>query len=476
MSFIGRTVGSMQPFSLSLTNSSVAGIAAGALLFLSVPFASPVHAQTMLQDTLEVTVLDNADELAPEDEDFLSTETPKIDFPDSVTAVRYITLTDNTDKINDDVENYLRAEHPEWIQTNSFAPGEVIIAVGFDPNTMGAYAGNDVAAETGIAEQDRIDGITDAMRPLLQDGRIALGMLEGAKSVADTSVVRESSAPSGGVIAAILGGIAALVAIIVAWATSYANKKKAEKAREHFDYASRHYGEVAQQLDGINVRAHSLTSPLADDELRRQWDDVNSRFLEVNDIFGRLEGLTSTSENKAFRKASPDIEKAHTAVTQMEIAQKNIDTLYDMEHGHEDTRRRELTRLRADMQEARQDINDKDAVVDDVLRTLIQRTETIAPSAPDFMDQYARLIRDYAVALQGVEKNLEQVKQTTERNAPAIYDDNWRVGTGYNSWVPYYMISSWHAADVSAASSAASSSASTTFSSGFSGAGGGSSW
>lgn len=192
MSFIGRTVGSMQPFPLSLTNSSVAGIAAGALLFLSVPFASPVHAQTMLQDTLEVTVLDNADELAPEDEDFLSTETPKIDFPDSVTAVRYITLTDNTDKINDDVENYLRAEHPEWIQTNSFAPGEVIIAVGFDPNTMGAYAGNDVAAETGIAEQDRIDGTTDAMRPLLQDGRIALGMLEGAKSVADTSVVRKA--------------------------------------------------------------------------------------------------------------------------------------------------------------------------------------------------------------------------------------------------------------------------------------------
>lgn len=97
MSFIGRTVGSMQPFPLSLTNSSVAGIAAGALLFLSVPFASPVHAQTILQDTLEVTVLDNADELAPEDEDFLSTETPKIDFltqlPQSGTSRSRTTLT-----------------------------------------------------------------------------------------------------------------------------------------------------------------------------------------------------------------------------------------------------------------------------------------------------------------------------------------------------------------------------------------------
>lgn len=476
--FVGRTLAGMRLLSLPKTNNTVAGLAAGTLLLLSIPLAPDAAAQTTVQDIVEITVLDMADEIAPEDEDFLRTETPKIDFPPEVSAVRYITFEDNSENLNDDVEEYLRAEHPEWIQSDSFAPGEVIIAVGFDPNTMGAYASNDVAAATGIAEQDRIDGINDSMRPILQDGRTALAMYEGAKSVADTSVVAEESSASGGVIAAIFGGIAALVAIVVAWAVGYERKKTAEKARTKFDYASNHYGEVAQQLDGINVRAHSLTSPLANDELRRQWEDVNTRFLEVNDIFGNLDGLSHASSNKAFRKAAPEIEKAHTAVTQMETAQKNIDTLYDMEHGNEDVRRRELTRLRSDMQEARQDINDKDAVVDDVLRTLIQRTETITPAAPDFMDQYARLIRDYAVALKGVEKNLEAVEQTTDRTTPAIYDDNWRVGTGYNSWVPYYMISTWHAADVSAASSASSSSGSsnTTFSSGFSGAGGSSSW
>lgn len=471
-----RMVAGMRLLSLPKTNSAVAGLAAGTMLFLTLPLA---QAQDTLQDSLEITVLDMADELAPEDEDFLATETPKVDFPDEVSAVRYITFADNSSNLNDDLEQYFRAEHPEWIQSNAFAPGEVIIVAGFDPHQMGAYAGNDVAAATGIAEQDRIDGINDSMRPLLQDGRVALAMLEGAKSVADTSVVRaEDDSNVGGILLVIFGGIAALFVVIVGWAVGHERKKKAEQAREQFDYAQRHYGEVAQQLDGINVRAHSLTSPLADDELRRQWEDVHTQFLEVNDIFGRLEGLKSSADNKAFRKAASDIEKAHTAVTHMEIAQKNIDTLYEMEHGHESTRRRELSRLRADMQEARQDINDKDTVVDDVLRTLIERTETIFPTEPDFMDHYARLIRDYAVALRGVEKNLEAVEQTTNRTAPAIYEDNWRVGTGYNAWVPYYMISTWHAADVSAASSAASSSTSsnTTFSSGFSGAGGSSSW
>lgn len=72
---------------------------------------------------------------------------------------------------------------------------------------------------------------------------------------------------------------------------------------------------------------------------------------------------------------------------------------------------------------------------------------------------------------------MEEVERT-EHTTPRIYDNDWRVGTGYHAFVPYYMISTWHAADVSAASAAAgtSSSQNTTFSSGFSGAGGSSGW
>lgn len=451
-----------------------AGVAAGALLFF--PVASLAYAQTTLTD-IDVTVMDYAEEISAEDEQWLITATPEIDFPDVVQNVRYITLEGGSDNINDDVEELLRAEHPEWIQEDSFAPGEVIIAVGFDPNTMGVYAGNDVATELGVAEPERYSGINDAMRPVLQEGRTAVAMYTGAQSVADTTVVTEPVETNWWVVGGVVGGIAAAGAGAVGVGVAASRKNKAKKARENFDYAQKHYGQTAQQLDGINIRAHSLTSPLADDELRRQWDDVHTRFLEVNDSFGSFGDLSASSDDKAFLTHADELEKVSTTVTQMETAQKNIDTLYDMEHGDEGVRRRELTRLREDIQEARLEINDKDSVLDDTLRALITRIEGMSTASPTFMDEYARVIRDYGAALTGVENHMEKVKRT-EHTTPTIYDNDWRVGTGYHSFVPFYMISTWHAADVSAASAASSSSgsSSSTFSSGFSGAGGGSSW
>ena len=449
-----------------------AGVAAGVLLLFSVPLAG---AQTTITD-LEVTVVDDAEEISAEDEQWLITDTPGIDFPDAVRSVRYITFGENSSNLNNDIEELLRAEYPEWIQEDSFAPGELIIAVGFDPNQVGTYAGNDVAAATGLAEQDRLDAINDSMKPLLQDGRTALAMFEGSQSVADPTVINEPTETNWWLVGGIVGGIAALGAGAVGVGAAASRKNKARKARENFDYAQKHYGETAQQLDGINIRAHSLTSPLADDELRRQWDDVNTRFLEVNDTFGTFGDLSAASEDKAFLAHAAALETARTTVTQMETAQKNIDTLYDMEHGDEGVRRRELTRLREDIQEARLEINDKDSVLDDTLQELINRIEGMSTASPTFMDEYARVIRDYAAALTGVEKHMEEVERT-EHSTPAIYDNDWRVGTGYNSFVPFYMISTWHAADVSAASAASSAgSSNTSFSSGFSGAGGSSGW
>ncbi len=444
-----------------------------AMIVLTAPFAGAQATMT----ALDVTVVDNAEEIAPEDEDFLRTDTAKIDFPDEVKAVRYITFAENSENLNDDIEELLRAEYPEWIQPESFASGELIIAVGFDPNQVGTYAGNDVDAATGMSEPGRLGGINNSMKPFLQDDRTASAMLTGAQSVADPLVVEEETETNWWVVGGIVGGIAAVSAGVIGVATSASRKSKAEKARKNFDYAQKHYGEVAQQLDGINVRAHSLTSPLADDELRRQWEDVNSRFLEVNDTFGTFGELSASSDDKTFLAHADAIDKAHTAVTQMETAQENIDTLYDMEHGDQGVRRRELTRLREDIQEARLEINDKDSVLDGTLQELITRIEGMSTGSDSFMDDYARLIRDYGAALSGVEKHMDEVERT-EHATPAIYDTDWRVGTGYNAFVPYYMISTWHAADVSAASAASGTSASqnTTFSSGFSGAGGSPGW
>lgn len=59
--------------------------------------------------------------------------------------------------------------------------------------------------------------------------------------------------------------------------------KKIAQAREDFDYISAEFGTLAQRLDAIDIRAHSLTSAFADQQLRNQWHKVRDRFLHMHD-------------------------------------------------------------------------------------------------------------------------------------------------------------------------------------------------
>lgn len=429
----------------------------------------------------EVTVIDMADELSDDDEIALQADTYALSFPAQVEAVRYIVFDENDDNLNDTVENYLRSEHPDWITENAFAPGELIIAVGMDPHRNGVYCGNDVCSAIDFYGDGRQDGILESMVSPLQDGRIAIGLYEGAAASANPDIRQIDEPTPGwvkGLAIAVVGAILAGAASFVTFFTRKSMKDKAASARERFNRVQREYGEAATRLDSIDVRAHSLTSPLANDSLREQWADVRTRFLSLNDAFSTppISTLTHDSTDKDFRQAADALKQADTTVTHMATAEKNIDTLYAMEHGDADTRRRELTSLRKDISEARVEVNDKDSVLDGVLANLIVRIDGADVADPEFMNFYARLLDDYSTALNGVSSHMKKVKETTDRTAPTIYDSDWRPGTGYNSFVPFYMISTWHAADVSAAQTASSSSANTSFSSGFSGGGASGSW
>lgn len=486
----------MYPATLSSSRTSIRSVLIVLLTivigaFTALAWSAQASAQTtgnpQAQDVMEVTapeevtVIDMAEELSDDDEIALQADTYSLSFPEQVKAVRYIVFDDNDDNLNDTVENYLRAEHPDWITENAFTPGELIVAVGMDPHRNGVYCGNDVCSAIDFYGEGRQDGILEQMVSPLQDGRIAIGLYEGAAAAANPDVRQIDEPTPGwvkGLVIAIIGAILAGAASIIAFFSRKSMKDKAAAARERFDRVQREYGESATRLDAINVRAHSLTSPLANDSLREQWDDVRTRFLSLNDAFSTppISTLTHDSSDKEFRKAAGALEEADITVTQMETAEKNIDTLYEMEHGDADTRRRELTSLRKDISEARVEINDKDSVLDEILTDLIARIDEADIADPEFMNFYARLLDDYSTALDGVASHMKDVEETTERTAPTIYDSNWRPGTGYNAFVPYYMISTWHAADVSAAQAASSSSANTSFSSGFSGGGASGSW
>src|SRR5699024_3189965 len=154
--------------------------------------------------------------------------------------------------------------------------------------------------------------------------------------------------------------------------------------------------------DGLNVRANSLRSPLADDELRAQWADVRDRFLELDTVMGRIGDLRPESTDAEFRAAAADIETAHTAVDQMETAERNIDQLFRMEQGDADVRRRQLGELREDMVAAA--LGTKDERLSAEARTLESRADELArdTGAADFMDRYARLVVDYRLVVEAI--------------------------------------------------------------------------
>lgn len=415
-------------------------------------------------------------ELSPSDEDFLRDATEGLELPASVSVVDYIILSENDENLNDTIENFGKEQAPEILaeDQNKFALGHLIIAVGLDPSKMGIYCGDDVCNELDIYDSDRFEGILDEMEEPLRQGNWAAGMLTGAQAAADPSVRREDDSLSGGAVAGIVGALVAGGGVAAGAGVIYSRRKKSRIARERFDHVSANYGRMAQDLQAIDVRAHSLSSPLADDELRSQWEDVKGRFLSLHQQMDALEGLDSRSSDQEFRARAEEISSAHETVTEMAAAEENIELLAKMEHGDAAVRQRELGSLHEDVLAA--EVRAEDGALAQRLRELDERVLALRTELqdPDFMGRYSDLLKDAQVLFQAVqEKMYSELEATTEHEAPRIYHSGWHPGIGYHNYVPFAMINSWHQADHQAAEATqANSSSSTSFSSGFAGGGG----
>ncbi|QGU08541.1 hypothetical protein COCCU_13210 [Corynebacterium occultum] len=471
--------------SRSLALGAVAGLAAAPMLLVGLagtagagePVPAAITADAPADESVLVRFHNPDGELSPTDEDFLRDGTQAIDLPASVSVVDYIILGENDDNLNDTIEEYGKEQAPEIIAAddNKFAPGHLIIAVGLDPSRMGTYCGDDVCNELGIYEDGRLDGILDEMEEPLQQGNWAAGMLAGAQAAADPTVKREGGEVNGTAVAVIASSVVAAGGAATAAGVIYSQKKKARTARERFGHVSANYGRVAQDLQAIDIRAHSLSSPLADTELRSQWEDVKGRFLSLHQQMDSLEGLDSRSPDKEFRKKAKEITSAHETVTQMETAEENIELLAKMEHGDPAVRQRELSSLHEDLLEA--EVRAEDGALAQRLRELDQKVLNLRSElqAPDFMGRYSDLLKDAQILFKAVQdKMYTDLKRSTEHEVPRLYNQGWHPGFGYNNYVPFAMIYSWHQADHQAAQAAqsSSSSANTSFSSGFAGGGG----
>lgn len=460
----------------------VALTGAAVLILTLLPWIGQPTARAQAPSTaVEVGVTDVADELSNGDVELLRAETARLELPPQVTHVEYLVFGEGRDNLNDTVERFAQSDRPDLVSedTEEWAPGRLIVAVSWDPRLNGIYCGDDVCAAMDLFEGRHLDGALEAMKDPLRRDNTSAGLLAGATAAADPTVLAEEDefpAAAGWA----LGGVGVLGLGGVAAAVAASRKKKAATARERFDRVSSEYGRVAGDLDGIDVRANSLASPLADDELRAQWQDVKTRFLKLDTVMGRLDHLRPDSSDGRFREAADDIETAHTTVDQMEQAEENIDEMFRMEQGDPDVRRRQLGELHEDMLAAA--LGTSDERLDAEVRTLDARVDELSrdTAAEDFMDHYSRIVVDYRVVVEAIRahamSDVETAQDAGDRRAPRLYDSDWRVGHGYGGFVPFAMVSTWHAHDVQAAQTAASGTNTGYANASFAGGGGSSSF
>ncbi|KAA0918112.1 DUF5129 domain-containing protein [Dietzia sp. ANT_WB102] len=456
------------------------GVAAALLFMFQVGAAqaqapAPAPAQT---GAVDVGITDRAGVLSSGDQDLLRGETDRIAFPLQVTRVEYLVFDDDGDNLNDTTERFAQDARPDLVADDrkKWAPGTLIVANDTSSRKVGIYCGDDVCAALDLFEGRHLDGALEAMKDPMRRGNHAVGLLSGAQAAADPTVLAPEPEGAPGWLPWALGGAGVVAAGAVGAGVAASRKKKATTARERYDRISREYGRIAGELTGLDVRANSLRSPLADAELRSQWEDVRDRFLSLDTVMGRIGDLRPDSTDAEFRAKAGDIDTAHTTVDQMLAAEQNIDQLFRMEQGDSDVRRRQLGDLHEDMLAAA--LGTKDERLAAEARALDARADDLARDtrSADFMDRYARLVVDYRLVVEAIRARemagVETAKDAGDRHAPRLYDRDWRAGYGYNGFVPYYVVSSWHAHDVQAAQAASSSTNTGYSNASFSGGGG----
>lgn len=407
----------------SILSAGVLG--GGAALGIATTYDSPERAHYQIDapthSNLALRIHNPDGVLTADDERILERDAARLEVPGVVKQLHYIVFADNDGNVNDTVENYLRDHHPELIGDDNFADGTLFVGVGLNPRQAFIFAGDDVAELLELRDSSYLSESLDAIKPGVKDGNIPGGLFHGASVATDLAALEQArfdSAESDRTSAIVMGGLgaAALGGGVAATTGGYRRSRAKEiaQAREDFDYISAEFGTLAQRLDAIDIRAHSLTSAFADQQLRDQWRKVRDRFLHMHD----------------------------------------------------------------DVVEAKMKVRNVDSGLYQELAAIQQRIEVLAqePSSEDFLDNFIVVLRDYQAALTELRRqkfsDIDESKADAPQ-APGLTSPDYRPGYGWNNFVPYWALSSWHASTVEAQSSSSNSgSTNTSFSSGFSGAGG----
>ena len=461
---------------LGLTALLTAG---GATLGYSLPDTpEPVTVTTQTQAPA-LMISDPGDVLSPEDEARLEKDAERLQHPDTVKTLHYLTLNEGRDNVNDSVENYLRDNHPDQIGNDYFADGVLIVGTDVEGRNNFIFAGQDVLDQLYLRSGQRLEGALEAMKPGLRDNNIPGGYFAGANAAMDIEAAQNypvEDASSDKTVGAVVGGLLAGVAGFSTGSIAISRRKKRREAiaqaRTDHSLIAAEYTGLSQRLDELDIRANSVSSAFANIELRKQWEEVRDRFLGMHDAMQ----LEVGTDRQAWENHKQLAEFAAT-VEDTGNAEENINRLFAVERGDAAQRRSIITEIRADVIQARRKIKNKElkrdlAEVERGLDYLIQN-----PEYPGFIDQLTRLLGDYSLILDDIKRReFSDVKEYNKLEQPRITDP----GFIYTNYVPYVTLNSWHTSNVqahqAAQASSSSGSANTSFSSGFSGGGGSSSY
>lgn len=445
--------------------------------------APPKEAEYVVEQTksVHVEIMDPDNVLSPEDEARMLRDAERISFAAPIKQLNYMVFAKNKDKVGDTVEEYLRDNHPDLIAKDNFPDGQLYVGVGLDPRTALVFAGDDVADRLHLNDGDsHLEEALEEIKPGVKNGNIPAGLFAGANYAADADALSKelyddakSNRALGIGFSGLGAGAAVGGAITAVGAMRRRKAKRIAEARENWKYVSSTYGDTAQRLNAIDVRAHSLTSDLTDARMREEWEELRDEFLNLDSQVSSLASLGVNSPDEDFDKAAPTIEHSKSLCDRVETAERNIDRLYAIEHADATVRKKELYELRKDLIEAR---TDNEGGIADEADRLEKMANTIDVTAPNFMDQYLELLDRSAALFTKIQENMRKDNEADElAERPRIDDPAFYPGVGYHGFVPYVAITSWNTS-ATAASSSASSSSSANFSSGFSGAGGTSSF
>lgn len=449
----------------------------GALGYAASDVPSPDQVVVAVQSQAPaVEISDPADLLTPEDEARMVRDAERLQHPDTVKKIHYLVLNEGRDNVNDSVENFLRDNYPDEIGNDTFADGVLIIGADMNSRHQFVFAGGDVADQLKIRDGQRLDGAIDAMAPGLRDGNIPAGLFAAANFVTDADAVQqwqidkaESARVGDAVAGAAVPGLLALGGGSVAAAKRNKRRKAITKAREDYAVLANDYTGLSQRLDELDIRANSVSSAFANAELRSEWDEVRDRFLALHDATQRY----SVGTDRQAWENHTQLAEAAATMADAGHAEDNINRLFDVERGDAAARRHLMTDIREDIIKARHGVKDRGLKQD--LAELEERVDWLDqhPDAPDFVDQFVRVLGDYRVLLDEVKRRqFSDVKERERLRQPSLTDP----GYVYPGYVPYVVLNDWHTSNVQAEKAAQSSSSSgatnTSFSSGFSGAGG----